>query len=185
MKIGVNEFSRLDFNHLGNFVIQSPIEPNEFFKRLSPVCVPSLRVTTYKPAQQAAIVLQSGIRLGLEGSPFILGDNCIRVAIKIQDGCTHDFGFNENWEILQKHSETGVSLSGLQIPKYKEIKLLWRQLGHILKEKSYFSLFHRQHLRMLPAMGLPTLLYLLRKLRTSAGILHLILLLRQSQECTI
>ena len=128
MKIGVNEFSRLDFNHLGNFVIQSPIEPNEFFKRLSPVCVPSLRVTTYKPAQQAAIVLQSGIRLGLEGSPFILGDNCIRVAIKIQDGCTHDFGFNENWEILQKHSETGVSLSGLQIPKYKEIKLLCEKL---------------------------------------------------------
>jgi hypothetical protein len=128
MKIDEVQFSKLDFNKLGNFVIQAPITPHQLFKELSPSCVPSLRVTTYKPAQKEAWVVQSAIRLGLEGVPFIYEDYCIRIGIRIQDGRTHDFGFFGDWQIVDKHTETGASLSSRQIPKYEEIKSLCKKL---------------------------------------------------------
>ena len=128
MKIDADQFSKLDFDKLGDFVIQSPIEAHEFFKKLSPAAVPSLRVTTYKAPAQPARVVQSGIRLGLVGTPFIYEDDCIRIAIRITDGVTHDFGFSGDWQILKAHSETGVPITGLQVPKYPEIKKLCEKL---------------------------------------------------------
>ena len=128
MKIDANQFSKLDFDKLGDFVIQSPIEAHEVFQRLSPASVPSLRVTTYKAPQKEAKVVQSGIRLGLAGTPFTYEDHCIRIAIRIQDGYTHDFGFSGDWEILTKHSETGIPINGVEIPKYHEIKKLCEKL---------------------------------------------------------
>jgi hypothetical protein len=128
MKIDADQFSKLDFNKLGDFVIQAPIDTHDFFKRLSPASVPSLRVTTYKAQGKPASVVQSGIRLGLEGTPFIYEDECIRIAIRIDDGVTNDFGFSGDWQILKTHFETGTSITGLQIPKYPEIKKLCEKL---------------------------------------------------------
>ena len=128
MKVDREKFSRLDFEVLGNFVIQSPITPHPFFKEISPACVPSLRVTTYKPFQNQAKVVQSAIRIGLEGVPFIYEDHCIRFAIRIQDGRTHDFGFIGDWEMVVRHTETQVPLNARQIPKYQEIKAFCEKL---------------------------------------------------------
>jgi hypothetical protein len=122
------EFSSVDFNQLGNFVIQAPIEPHYFFKRLCPANVPSIRITTYKPAQQQAVLVQAGIRLGLQGNKSVLGDDCITVAVRIQDGGLHDFGFSKKWEFLYQHTETGISFSGLHLPKFKEMSTLCETL---------------------------------------------------------
>ena len=128
MKIDADQFAKLNFDQLGNFVIQSPIEPHEVFQRLSPASVPSLRVTTYKAPLKEAKVVQSGIRLGLAGTPFTYEDHCIRIAIRIQDGYTHDFGFSGDWEILTRHSETGTPINSVKIPKYHEIQKLCEKL---------------------------------------------------------
>lgn len=128
MKVDAETFSTLDFNQLGNFVIQAPIMPHKLIRELSPAAVPSLRVTTYKPAQQSAKVMQSAIRLGLEGVPYIYEDHCIRIGVRIQDGCTHDFGFVGNWGIVNEHTDTRISIKNRQIPKYDEIKALCEKL---------------------------------------------------------
>jgi len=122
MKLDADQFSKLDFEKLGDFVIQSPIETHDFFKKLSPAAVPSLRVTTYKAYAQPTRVVQSGIRLGLVSTPYIYEDECIRIAIRIEDGVTNVYGFSGDWQILKAHSETGVSITGLKVPKYQEIK---------------------------------------------------------------
>ena len=128
MRLDPLKVSQIDFNQLGNFVIQAPIEPHYFFKRLCPASVPSIRITTYKPARQKAVLVQAGIRLGLQGNQFVIGDNCITVAVRIQDGGLHNFGFGEKWEILYHHTETGISFSGLHLPKFNQMAALCETL---------------------------------------------------------
>ncbi len=128
IRLTAAEFSRLNLSKLGNFVIQAAISPHDFFKTISPACVPSLRITSYKAPGQKAVVRQSGLRLGLEGSPFIQRDHCLRISIRVKDGVTHDYGFDHNWMLLENHTETGIKLSGLQIPEYSEIKRFCEKL---------------------------------------------------------
>lgn len=48
--------------------------------------------------------------MGLEGVPYIYEGHCIRIGVHIHDGCTHDFGFIGDWEIVSKHTETQVPI---------------------------------------------------------------------------
>lgn len=121
IKLTPSGFDRMDFSQAGDFVIQAPISQHPFFERLSPGSVASLRVTTFKEGNQKAKNHQASIRLGLAGSSFISGDNCVRVPIWEKEGRLYDYGFSGTWDSMKSHPDTGVKFSGLMIPEFGKI----------------------------------------------------------------
>lgn len=71
--------------------------------------------------------MQSGIRLGLQGSHFI-NYHCVVLPVWLDQGRFYDIGYRKIWEILDRHPDTGISFAGLYIPKFQEIKAFCERL---------------------------------------------------------
>ncbi len=126
-KVDRERFISLDFRQLRDFVLQAPIEQHDFFERISPGSVACLRVTTMKTSPSPAKAMQSGIRLGLQGSHFI-NYHCVVMPVWLEEGRLYDIGYRKTWEIIDRHPDTGVSFAGLIIPKFQEMKAFCERL---------------------------------------------------------
>lgn len=127
-KVAREDFLSIDFKALGDFVLQAPIIQHPFFEQISPGSVASLRITTLKLSTAPAEALQSGLRLGLRGATHVYLPNCVVLPVWIGDGKLYDCGFLGAWERVFSHPDTEVAFSGLQIPKFQEMKNFCAQL---------------------------------------------------------
>lgn len=127
IKLTPEGFDQFNFKQVGDFVIQAPILQHPLLEEFSPGAVATIRITTVKPPGEPAKNKLTGLRLGRKGMEYIYTKDCIRVPIRFEDGSFFDTATSADWEILEKHPDTGAIFSGKAIPNFSEAVALCEQ----------------------------------------------------------
>lgn len=119
-KLYPKDFDGVAFDSLGDFVIQAPIFQHPFLEEISPGAVATLRITTVKQFQKSAETRLCGLRIGRKGMDYIDTKGAMRIPIWPKDGKFYPFAIAANWQMIDKHPDTGISFEGKSIPNFIE-----------------------------------------------------------------
>ena len=127
-KLYLKDFDGIEFDKLGDFVIQAPIFQHPFMEEISPNAVATLRITTVKQYQKPAETRLCGLRIGRKGMDYIETKGAMRIPIWPKDGKLYPYAIAANWQLMDKHPDTGSLFEGKTIPYFKEASQLCESL---------------------------------------------------------
>jgi hypothetical protein len=112
-----DQFDHYNFAHSRDFVVQAPIDQAEWYSQFTQESVATLRITTVKLHGQPAHYRAAFMRFGVKGADRVTSSS--RLAVGVQaDGRMVRFSLNSNWELLDRHPDSGVVWEALQIPDF-------------------------------------------------------------------
>lgn len=120
LKLYPKDFDGIEFDKLGDFVIQAPIFQHPFMEEISPGAVATLRITTVKQDQKPAETRLCGLRIGREGMNYIDTKGAMRIPVDPNFGKLYPSAITANWQLLETHPDTKVPFEGKTIPYFKE-----------------------------------------------------------------
>jgi hypothetical protein len=116
VKIASRDLGGVDFDAIGDCVIQSAVEQHEFFENIIPGPIATLRITTVKNALGVVGVRAAFLRLGRRGADQI-GDTSVCVSVIDPDGRLDAVGYY-HWHRLEAHPDTGAAFGGTLVPEF-------------------------------------------------------------------
>jgi putative polysaccharide biosynthesis protein len=118
-KISLKDVTEEAFKHIGNCVVQTPIQQHEFFEEIIPGPVATLRLITVRDPQGKIKLRASYLRLGRANTQWIEADNSIRVAVG-DDGELDKFGYTYDWRRYTAHPDTNFKFSKHRVPQFEK-----------------------------------------------------------------
>ncbi|MCR9111298.1 MAG: hypothetical protein NXH94_20800 [Rhodobacteraceae bacterium] len=105
-----------DLFGLGNGVIQKKIESHPEFNRFGVSALTTLRIGTSIIGDQPARIRNCYLKIGRAKHTHILARDQVRVAVNWRTGALDDRGFLSDWQMVDRHPETGVVFAQVSVP---------------------------------------------------------------------
>ncbi len=128
LKLNREKFENLDLQELGDFVIQEPIQQADWFDQIVTGSVATLRITTVKPIGGKAENRLSTLRVGRISNEYINTKDSIRILLDLETGALSPKVFDYDYNIYEKHPDTGFSFYGHTLPEYEAAVKLCEKL---------------------------------------------------------
>ncbi|MFC3196166.1 sugar-transfer associated ATP-grasp domain-containing protein [Parapedobacter deserti] len=119
--ISIFDESNFDVNKiktLGDGVIQEYIKQHAFFKAFMPNSVATIRITTAIDDYGSCTARACFLRLGRSKDTHINSESRILIPVNLETGALHDQGFMPNWNLTDRHPDTGTLFAKKQIPNF-------------------------------------------------------------------
>lgn len=113
---------------LGNGVIQKFINQHDFFQKITPNSVATLRMTTVLNNSGGFEIRSCFLRLSRLKESHVKFDSNIMIPIDPESGIFDELGILPNWERLNKHPDTDFFFEGQKFPFYEKCKNLVLEL---------------------------------------------------------
>jgi hypothetical protein len=110
-----------------DFVVQFPINQHEWYAKFTKDSVATLRITTVKPFGSAAKSLAAFIRFGREGIDRVTANSRLVVGV-FSDGRLGKYSLDSEWDLLEKHPDSGIAWEGNTIPEYDRMVKICEEL---------------------------------------------------------
>lgn len=110
-------FDEFDFAHSRDFVVQAPIDQAEWYEQFTRESVGTLRVTTIKLPGKPAEYGAAFMRFGVKGADRVTSESRLVLGVT-SAGRLGRFSFNSNWELLDRHPDSGIVWDGMEIPDF-------------------------------------------------------------------
>lgn len=128
IKLNRERFEKLDFENLGDFVIQKPIQQLDWLDQIVEGSVATLRITTVKPFGKRATNRVSQLRVGRISNEYIKTQDCLRIPIDIKTGAFYPRLFGPDFTVFERHPDTGFALENQLMPAHQEAVRLCEKL---------------------------------------------------------
>jgi hypothetical protein len=122
-----NEFDSFDEYKSEDFVVQLPIQQNEWFSRFSKDSVATLRITTVKPWGNPAKKLAAFMRFGRDGVDRVTANSRLVVGVTAQ-GWLDQYSFDSEWNLLDHHPDSKIRWLGNRLPDFEKMVVRCEQL---------------------------------------------------------
>ncbi|KLK92228.1 hypothetical protein AA309_15675 [Microvirga vignae] len=127
-KIKNTEFDPEKLAHMGDLVLQSPIQQHPFYDRFSSESVATLRITTVKEPGRPALMKASTLRVARHGAEIVRSDASIRVPIIDDQWTLSERGADSGWASLAAHPDSGSTFAGAVVPGFERAVALCQKL---------------------------------------------------------
>ncbi|MGE0256330.1 MAG: sugar-transfer associated ATP-grasp domain-containing protein [Alphaproteobacteria bacterium] len=104
----------------GNGVFQQYVRQHEFFDRIAPWSVATLRITTVLDDAGAFSSRAAYLRVGRCGDTHVSSRSHIRVPVDPATGALEAQGYLPSWHPVDAHPDTCTGFAGLTIPRYAD-----------------------------------------------------------------
>ncbi|MDG1275945.1 MAG: sugar-transfer associated ATP-grasp domain-containing protein [Algoriphagus sp.] len=128
LKLNRANFENLDIQKLGDFVIQAPIQQSDWLDQIVTGSVATLRITTVKLIGGKAKNRVSQLRVGRISNEYIKTKDCLRIPIDRQTGTFYPRAFGSDFNIFDKHPDTGFSFDSQIMPEHEKAVRLCEKL---------------------------------------------------------
>ncbi|WP_084625656.1 sugar-transfer associated ATP-grasp domain-containing protein [Salinimicrobium xinjiangense] len=116
-----NNFDLNKVKKLGNGVFQKLIIQHPFFQEIMPSSVATLRVTTVVDDSGSISVRSCYLRVGRKFETHVQSHSHIRIPVNVKSGKFEKYGYLNNWSSIEKHPDTNVLFSELQLPRFQSL----------------------------------------------------------------
>lgn len=103
-----------------NGVFQQYVRQHEFFDRIAPWSVATLRITTVLDDAGAFSSRAAYLRIGRCGDTHVSSRSHIRVPVDSATGALEGQGYLPTWHPVDAHPDTCAAFAGLTIPRYAD-----------------------------------------------------------------
>lgn len=119
-KITKENLNQVDFSGLIDSVIQYEVIQHDWFDKIMPTSLVTVRITTIKDRQGKISFGAATLRIASINDKFVKSDSSIRVAILDLYGTLAKYGINSNWFLFDKHPDTKFEFSDQRIPFFSK-----------------------------------------------------------------
>lgn len=116
-RLSEKEFDTLEERKLGDFVVQFPIQQQEWFSKFSADSVATLRITTVKSWGKPAKKLASFMRFGIDGVDRVHADSRLVVGVS-DEGFLSQYSSDSDWFLSEYHPDSKIAWIGEKIPEF-------------------------------------------------------------------
>lgn len=120
IKLAVSDIDEENFRQIGNCVIQSPVQQHEFFARIIPGPVATIRITTARTPAGTIEMAASYLRLARSGTDWVQSAHAVRIAVMTRSGELDSFAYTADWRRWERHPDTNVVFAKQRIPCFSE-----------------------------------------------------------------
>jgi hypothetical protein len=119
-KIYRENLKYFDFSGSIDSVIQKEVMQHDWFNKIMPNSVVTIRITTIKDKNGKISFGAATLRMGIFQDQFVKSDNSIKVAILDMDGTLDKYGVDSNWHLFNKHPDTNFEFYNQKVPFFSK-----------------------------------------------------------------
>ncbi len=126
--MSLDELRGAEANTLGDAVIQERIRPHASLEAVVSGPVATYRIVTVRELDGEVTVRCGNVKFGRVGQDAVRGGSKFMVAVVSDDGRLAEIGHGDDWLPSPVHPETGRTVPGGRLPRYREAVELARGL---------------------------------------------------------